>query len=105
VHMANIEWVETEGSVASVEPSPTGASRKAVRVGFSYTVDGHWYGGTFISNFDPYVEGQKLTVRYDPKDPSTNDLAKRDNRRRWLTYAAFVVAGLMVLLLRLMGFR
>jgi hypothetical protein len=91
------------GSVASVEPNPNGAIRKAVRVVFTYKVDGHWYGGTFISNFDPY--GQTLTVRYDPKDPATNDLVKKDNRRRWLTCAAFVLAGLVNLLLGLAGFR
>jgi hypothetical protein len=103
--MAHIDWVETQGNVSSVEPSPNGAIRKAVRVVFTYKVDGNWYGGTFVSNFDPYIEGQPLTVRYDPLNPSINDLVKKDSRRRWFTYAAFVVAGLVLLLLWLMGFR
>ncbi len=103
--MANIEWAETEGRVASVEPMSDLTAKKAFRVQFAYKVDDHWYGGSFVSDIDPYVEGQKLTVRYDPKDPSTNDLEKRDNRRRWLTYAALIVAGLIILALRLMGFR
>jgi hypothetical protein len=103
--MAHIDWVETKGNVASVEPYPNGAIRKAVRVVFTYTVDGHWYGGTFISNFDPYIEGQPLTVHYDPKNPSMNDLLKKDRRRRWFTYTAYVAALLVILQLWLMGFR
>jgi len=105
VHLANIDWAETEGSVASVKPNPNGVIRKAVTVVFTYKVDGHWYGGTFLSNFDPYVEGQTLTVRYDPKDPATNDLVKKDNRRRFLTVAGFVLAWLVFLLLEWARFR
>jgi hypothetical protein len=100
VRMANLEWAQAEGVVASVEPL-----KNAVRVSFTYKVDGHWYGDTFISNLDPYIPGQSLTVRYDPKDPATNDLAKKDKRRRWLTNAAFLVLALIILLLRVMGFR
>jgi hypothetical protein len=100
-----VDWKEAKGTVASVERNPTGAIRKALTIVFTYQVDGHWYGGTFISNFDPYVEGQALTVRYDPKDPATNDLMKKESRRRWLTYAAFATAGLVILLLLMAGFR
>ena len=101
VPVPKIDWVETEGNVASVTPNPNGLIRKAVEVVFTYTVDGHWYGGMFLSNFDPYVVGQTLTVRYDPTNPASNDLVKKDFRRRWLTIAAFVAAGLIILLLRL----
>jgi hypothetical protein len=104
VRMA-ISWKETEGTVASVEQNSNGALRNALTVVFTYKVDGHWYGGTFVSNFDRYVEGQTLTVRYDTSDPATNDLTKKDTRRLWLTCALFAGAGLVILLLRLAGFR
>jgi hypothetical protein len=99
--MKRRDWVETDATVDEVYVDGGGRD-KSVSAVFTYTVDGHYYGGTYFPLLDVPVKGQTITVRYDPDDPNKNDLVARSLRNHWiigivtaLFFIGLIVARLM----------
>jgi len=91
VSVAKTDWQYTDGTVSNVITS-TYAYNSYTRpatdclVTFTYEVDGHFYGGEFHTS-ETYVEGQTITVGYDPANPEKNDLVKSEaSNLLWVTF-------------------
>jgi hypothetical protein len=97
VRVAKVNWKDADGTVSSVMVSQGGRGVTFYTVGFSYKVDGHFYGGT-ITTGEEYREGDSVPVKYDPNDPERNDLMEKETRGRWILWAVIGVAVVMVLL-------
>lgn len=98
--MSRKSWPQTEATVFTCgvqdhyEPQ-TGGSQDYL-VTFSYEINGHWYSGEF-SSAEPWVEGSKFCVRYDPDDP--NRSSKDDPvSNRWFTIIS-ILAGIALVIL------
>jgi len=74
--------MQTEGIVKAVYVEQ-GVESQSYSVVFTYTVAGHFYGGTYIADHAPCVD-DVVMVRYDPADPNRNDLVIKANIRKWV---------------------
>ena len=95
--MRRRDWVETEGTIASVEEHRNRNSSWYTVV-FTYTVDNHYYGGTYTSWTEEPVVGDAIAVRYDPGNPDRNDLATKETIKHWVIggLVALIVVGIVV---------
>jgi hypothetical protein len=85
--MRRRDWVETEGTVASVTTTyPRG--RVQYTVIFTYNVDGQDYEGTMFT-FKAWREGNPILVRYDPESPQRNAFEVAQTRK----YRTAIVIG------------
>ena len=88
---------ETDGTVASVDYG--GRSRGGTEysvVGFSYKVDGEWYGGTFTTG-DSYRKDDTIAVLYDPRNPDRNNLVQPEQILHRVIGALVCAGGLLLL--------
>jgi len=92
-------WIDTEGTVASVEVHETTRSGdpSTWTVVFTYKVDGHWYSGTYRT-FDTFKVGDTLALRYDPADPNRNNLVVKDRLLHVLYWGIAVAIALAILI-------
>lgn len=93
-------WIETEGTVASVEEISrrNGTEYSAV---FTYKVDGHWCSGTFTT-FSNTRTGDRVYLRYDPKDPERNDLSEKDTWTRWVIWGVIGIVAILVIVFNIL---
>jgi hypothetical protein len=82
-------WVETTATIESVYVDGGGDDRR-ISVVFMYTVDGHYYSGTYMPWGDTPVRGETISLRYDPGDPNKNDLVVKDTLWKWIGWIAIL---------------
>ncbi len=80
--MRRSQWLETEGTVSEVYED--GGRSRNISVVFTYTVDGHFYGGTFKPLLKTYSKGDPLLVKYDPDSPDKNNYVSLRMKFKWL---------------------
>ncbi len=97
MRVAKIDWKDADGTVTAVETAD-GRYGPIYTVSFNYKVGEHWYGGTFTGS-EEYKVDDTVYLRYDPNDPDTNDLVRKEQRQRllmWVFVVLLVLWGLTV---------
>jgi hypothetical protein len=94
VRVAKVDWKDADGTIAD-EPQYVG--KNIYSVVFTYTVDDHFYGGTFTTG-DTYRKGDSITVQYDPMNPERNDWVVKETRQHWIFGIGVAVAVVIFVL-------
>ena len=93
--MAKIDWKDAEGTATGVERMETRGG-PVYTVLFNYEVDGHWCSGSFTTN-EEYRVGDSVAVRYDPKNPDSNDLDQQESRAGLVVLGVLFIVAVAVL--------
>lgn len=94
------DWVATNATISNVMLSDQGRGGSLYTVTFSYTVDGHYYGGEFVgSSGGHYKEGGSVSLKYNPANPDENDLSERGQSTLWLSWTIKIVGTAVLLYL------
>jgi hypothetical protein len=99
--MRRKDWVETDGTIATVEEHQ-GRNSKSYTVVFTYKVDGHFYGGTYTTWTDEPIVGDPIAVKYDPDDPERNDLVLKETIMHWVIGGVIVLVAIVIIVAQFM---